>query len=900
MTVRVYPSKLDGEPLEYHATAEAQTVDAWLQANVKGYRPLASPPISAALNGRLLDPNEWGAVTFGPNDTLDLFPEPKAAGAAFIAAYGAYIAAAIAVIAVLLMPKPATGAQKGQTRGNPLEEASAKGNKVKINSPIREVSGEVKVYPDYLLPPRRFYESKRQQAVEMLLCIGKGEFDLPASRILVGDTPLVSLGDDATFEVFAPGADVIGNSAGTWWHSAAEVGPTSTGSAGLELTTTTTVGAVADADSYIFDGDEVTIPAGAGSFPAGWTAGMLIRVELFRTYSVVEGGPGLRDIIEGDLSELAPFVGMQLEIVGANSGLYVVESFTPGSPDQMTLNFVGGAAATGLLTGDQVMALGYANMLYRLTAAGTAVISLERLTDTGATDLTWPGFDLVQTSLATLVLDESNVEGNWLGPFAACPENEVTDTLEYDVLFPGGLIKIGSKGQNVPRQVRTELQWRDMATAGAWTSVGRLFEDATQDQIGFTYQVPLGSAIRPEVRMRRIGAKSTSAQIQDAVQWYGLRAKLQAPSSYAGVTTMAVRIRGGNQLATKTEAQISCRVTRKLPVPDGAGGWTAPQVTRDIVPWVRHVAQSVGYTDGDLDLDELLRLQGIWSARGDYFDYAIDSPATVKAVINNAFRAGFAELMIDRGKLRPARDEPRTVPEHMYTPQNMTEPLVRQFQAPSPDDFDGVDVEYLDADVWAVRTVKCRLPGDIGRKVEKLSLEGVTDRTRAWRIGMRQRRATKYRRWAYTFATELDALNSRYLGFEALADDVPGYGQSAILLAAVPSGGSVVLESSEPFKWDGAGPFVVAIRRRDGTLSGPYPATRVDDYRLTVPAPLDFTPDTTWQVEPPHLLFGPLNRWHYPALITDVSPQGTSGASVSAMNYDARVYADDDNTPPAE
>ena len=53
-------------------------------------------------------------------------------------------------------------------------------------------------------------------------------------------------------------------------------------------------------------------------------------------------------------------------------------------------------------------------------------------------------------------------------------------------------------------------------------------------------------------------------------------------------------------------------------------------------------------------------------------------------------------------------------------------------------------------------------------------------------------------------------------------------------------------------------------------------------------------------VWPAHLLFGPLNRWNYPALITDVSPSGSSGASVSAMNYDARVYADDDAAPPAE
>ncbi|MNY32662.1 hypothetical protein D3C86_1668910 [compost metagenome] len=89
---------------------------------------------------------------------------------------------------------------------------------------------------------------------------------------------------------------------------------------------------------------------------------------------------------------------------------------------------------------------------------------------------------------------------------------------------------------------------------------------------------------------------------------------------------------------------------------------------------------------------------------------------------------------------------------------------------------------------------------------------------------------------------------------------------------------------------------MVGIRRKDGTLSGPYVATMVDAYRFTISG-LDFEPDTTWAVEPPHLLFGPVARWTYPALITEISPSGRSGASVSAINYDVRVYADDDNEP---
>jgi hypothetical protein len=255
-------------------------------------------------------------------------------------------------------------------------------------------------------------------------------------------------------------------------------------------------------------------------------------------------------------------------------------------------------------------------------------------------------------------------------------------------------------------------------------------------------------------------------------------------------------------------------------------------------------------------------------------------------------------MTIDRGQIRPVRDEPRTVREQMYTPQNCTEVLTREFATVTPDDFDGVDVEYTDSRTWQVETVECRLPGDLGRRVEKIQVEGVTSRTRAWRIGMRARMAQKYRRYRYSTATELDALNSRYLSYVVMADDVPGYGKSAILEAYTALGGGFLLKSSEPFEWVPGADHVVGIRRPDGTVSGPYPATRFDDYRLTIPA-LDFVPDTSWEIEPPHLLFGTTQRWAYPALVTEINPRGDNSVSITAINYAPEVYTYDDAEPPS-
>ena len=326
------------------------------------------------------------------------------------------------------------------------------------------------------------------------------------------------------------------------------------------------------------------------------------------------------------------------------------------------------------------------------------------------------------------------------------------------------------------------------------------------------------------------------------------------------------------------------------------GAWAVETPTRDIVPWFLYIAKSAGYTDADLDLPELDRLHEVYRARGDTFDMTIDDASTVKDAMNDALAAGFSELTINRGLLLPVRDELRTQFEHMYTPQNMTKGLKRQLVFPSSDDFDGVDVEYFSSITWAWETVECRWPGDLGNKVEKVKVPGISDRTRAWRIGMRRRGHQKFRNDTYRWETELDALNSGYMSYAAVADDVPGYGQSSILLSVEAVPGGIALESTEPFDWSAGGPHVIALRRQDGTLSGPWPAAQIDDYRVSVNS-LDFDPDTSWDPEPPHLLFGPVNRWSYPTLVTVVNPSSGGNVTVEGMPYDVRVYQYDNSAP---
>ena len=884
MTIRVFGSKLNDEPSEEFQVG-GMTVREWLAKNVPSYSDMDVHPISVSLNGEVIPAERWHVCSFAATDIVDIVIEPKGTELFF----GALFLVAIKALTPKI-PKVNTTAQNGEG----INEASIKGNKVKLNSPIREIAGTRKVYPDYLLPPRRYFAGPREQHVEMLLCVGKGEHVIPGNKILIGDTPAISLGSDVEINVYGPGANLSADPAHLWWNDVTEVGSSSNGSSGLELTVSEPLTNGYVATSQIFDDYTVTIPSGAGTFPSDWFDGLIVRILVSYQYDFVDGGGGARDIIRGfNLDMLAPSVGDLIEIAGTNAGLYVVNSFTPSvgaTPAEMTLNFDGGAPVTGMTLGSLPASIAPRGQRFRITVFSDSQITVERLDSTGAEDTDFPGFTYLETASGSVTLDPSNLEGGYRGPFAMCPFGEKATAIEWDVFMPSGLCGLGREGQVYEVGAFHSFEYRDMDIAGAWTVIEKTHLGSSLDSQGFTNRVDLPYPMRPEARIKKrfIQQSERETEINNDTVWYGARSLLSGPTSYAGVTVMSMNARGGDRLSAQSETLVSVEATRKLPTRvDGA--WTAPVATRDIAPFFAYVAKNVGYTDADIDLVELDRLDAIWKARGDHYDQATNTNGTAKGVINDALSCGFSELTVDRGLLRPARDEPRTVFESMYTPQNMTRGLERDFTAIRPDDYDGVDVEYVDGVSWQVETVECRLPGDAGTRVQKVKAEGCTNRTKAWRIGMRQRRALKYRRWEYNWATELDALNSRYLSFVQVADDVPGYAQSAFMVEY----DNGVIESSEAFDWSGAGPFYLYVRREDGSSSGPYIATRVDDFHLSISG-LDFPPDTTLDREPPHLLFG----IGYPVLITSISPNGTDSASVEAMTYNVEVYSDDDNSPP--
>jgi len=903
--IEVYASRLSDDGKEVHKIRKRQTIVDWLYRHgVSRKTDLSRLAMSLYVNGERLLPRQWLTTVIGPADGVEIYREPK--GTDPFSITFALVFGAKAVLAALMPKIPGIDSSSSQ-QGKALDQATSKGNKVKTNDVIPELFGyNPQRYPDLLMPYRSYYAAPREPRTEMCLGVGQGYYRIDIEDVRTGETPLLTLGADAKFSIYPPGQDLSADTAHFFWYTAPEVGSSSTGAAGLELTVESGLTSSATASVFTFNADVVGIPVGAGMFPTDWVVGTVINAAAPYLYTIADGtGSGGRDVISGPIAQHNFIVGDSIQIVGDNQGFYTVHAVNSGA-GTMELDYDGGAPGTGLVTGSVTMAMSYRGMRYRVLAASAQALQVKRIKAGGTDDNSWPGWDSTSSNVAQVLLDSSNLSGGYRGPFPACPPNQLVTWIEVDIFYPSGIVFLDANGNYNNLTAYQSYEWRDMAVGGAWNVTVISANSNNLDAQGYTYAIQLPYPMRPEVRMKKIfvnqGSGDPDKEQNDTMMWQRLKGLMinSSPSSYAGLTVMTCDIRGGDRISSQSESLVNLACTRMLPVLR-AGAWQTMQATREISAAVGHIIRSVGYSDtADIDLVELERLESTrWTPRGDTYDMIVMKVGTVKSNLLDALQAGFSELTIDRGLLVPVRDEPRGESfDHVYNPQVMLQPLSYEFSMPDqPDDFDGVDVEYYDHGTRQNETMQCRLPGDAGERVEKLKLEGVCVDYKAWQWGMRRRREHLYRTRNFTFKTELDALNSGYGDYVALGVATPGYGQSALVMGYT-AGPPHIIESSEPLDWSTPGQYKVVLRRKDGTASGPYIATMIDEYTFSIPT-LDFVPDLTGTIDtPPVIQFGHESKWCFPALIRDVSPQGTKTCSVKAVNYDVRVYADDDNYPP--
>ena len=504
----------------------------------------------------------------------------------------------------------------------------------------------------------------------------------------------------------------------------------------------------------------------------------------------------------------------------------------------------------------------------------------------------------------------------WFGPFAANGSNTEANRLEVDVVFPTGLYALTPQsGKQIPITISFTFEYREIDANG--DPVGSYAVLYTSNFVGNsatpirrTFKIenlPLG---RYEVRGRRTDDKTDEAGWAHSMSWDGLRAFLPSIETYGDVTLIAVAAKATNNLQGEATSKVNVIATRKLPIYDSSTAtWSARTATRNPIWAFTNILRSSyggNIADANIDLDFLATEAALAETRGEYFDWVFDQRVTLWEALKAPAGAMRAVPMLNGSVVTLTRDQLRTIPSQMFSPDNMADKSFKLQKAlVSNDTNDGLVAEYIDQNTWKKETVDCFLPGDTGINPRRLDLKGVTNRTNAFRFGMYQRSVDRYENTQAKFTTGVEGILATYGDLVRVSSDVPRWGQSGYIKSIIYSGSPAVgFVCSEPLEWEDGGNHVFSTRDRFGkvlqyvvtgtnlpeTANEVYFGSGLPDAGLAQPD-IGIVSGEENQ-EPPPFAFGKLSEGKL-ARVVGITPTGGENVGLTCVINDDRRFAYD-------
>ena len=516
------------------------------------------------------------------------------------------------------------------------------------------------------------------------------------------------------------------------------------------------------------------------------------------------------------------------------------------------------------------------------------------------TDLVDPMM-LVSRDLAQIELPGSEAGSPWKGPFIVNPATTVIESLEIDYVTPEGLYYANNSGGFDARGFVIELEVREIddesAPLGDWTNLATIsLSDATRTPGRWTSRFDTPSTGRFEARMRRTDAKDTNARAGNAVQWFGLRGRQPGTRTFEGITLLAIKARATGNLAGASSRQFNVIATRKLPTwdPEIGAMTTTPQPTRnpcDVAAYICLARNGARLAARQVDLAGFYAHKADYEARGWTFDAVFDTSTTCWEALSKVGRCVIAQPIIQGPKVRLVRDLPSTAAAMVFTPRNIRKGSFElDYKFPDEKTADAVEVQYIDRRSWKPATVTVALTGSLAENPSSLQLFGCTHRPQAREVGFNFARGNRYRRRVVNYGTEMEGLLLLYGDQVMVSHDMPRWGQAAEVLDYDPLSRTLFVDQPLAFAAEGA--HYVALRRRDGTMAGPYVATAVPGEPRAIvvgegtlpPLSLDGDAERT------HAVFGVGETYAKPLKVVGVIPRTSLEADVIAIDDDPRMY----------
>ncbi|ENG1992484.1 phage tail protein, partial [Klebsiella pneumoniae] len=163
---------------------------------------------------------------------------------------------------------------------------------------------------------------------------------------------------------------------------------------------------------------------------------------------------------------------------------------SPAVTASVTLAYDSGTAFSGLPEGTQRISLAHRGNEYQIASTDGPSATVQRVVN-GVVDSTWSGF--MTRTVVDFAASGINDNETWLGPFLACPQNEVVDAFEVNFAFPNGICGFQNNGNKRVRHVEYEIQYRVYGSGSGWTSKPGVYALKNINGLGFTERFDLSS-----------------------------------------------------------------------------------------------------------------------------------------------------------------------------------------------------------------------------------------------------------------------------------------------------------------------------------------------------------------------------------------------------------------------
>lgn len=525
-------------------------------------------------------------------------------------------------------------------------------------------------------------------------------------------------------------------------------------------------------------------------------------------------------------------------------------------------------------------------------------------------------------------------DGGWSGPFPAAVPGSLTYRIELDFGCRNGLGRVTSKGGVAEATVEVEAQYRPIDDDGNPKGSGDwidLVEDGgtyafaremdTLDPQRFTASFPIDDADvdRFEVRVRRHNDAEEDVKYRETIHWEALRSFNEDDRRFEQVTLIAIKAKATNNLNDSSKSGFNLEVTRELPVYDLLTGTWEREATRNPVAAVCDILRAKygkKLPSKFLDLEKLWTLAAQLDTAGIRFDGTFDTGTNVWNALQVVLNVARAIPAVPSGRLTAVRDMPNTVPSLGFNPNNINKgTMLVSTKLVNQSDHDGLEVEYLDADDWRRKSVLCIVGTDRGIRPKQVKMLGVTNRNRAYRLGMYMRAVELYQTDNLQFETGMEgataifgdtiAVRHETLPSESdfvethtdrLPPDAMGFeviGGDSVTVITLPA--IMEFEPSEAYR--------IALRDSLGKVQGPFACFEhpTNPYKVVLEVALDHSGYTVEaDGELPLYWFGISGSEYQLAKVVKVEGGSGERIKITAVPYDDRIYNFDNAEAPPE